>query len=619
MAAVPAPIVEGCPAFSEGCPFSKLDIALLPQVIQEVPKEIAEKCPAFEKGCPFKEDDSVEALYKRLSEMPASHRMGQESPTPAAQRVEATLRLVHEQSKALKVKLNATCPVFATSCPFKTVTSDGQPLVQELDDVVERWGLKELEEVNRAPSPVNSEPLSKTMKAGTRSVHRAAENVRFVRDFLKGSVPRDSYIELLRALYHVYDALERAIRGLPEHLQHCDFSKLWRAETLLVDLCHYSNSEFPETPEATHRIVGVPSQVAQQYVDHLDELVTREPLLVLAHAYTRYLGDLSGGQILARAAQKAYGLESDKGTAFYNFELVGSTASEIKDFKKSYRASLDALQLNVYEADALVEEANMAFLMNMLLFEDRDVAAGHLPRVRTVEEARDLVESNRSALKFQQAYAAVNAGAGKCPFLPSSEQKGAIGAGCLWPFLWLHDPRAALVGHPYKNTCGALATAGFAKFAWELPRSAAVTALLTTLGCYYLKPKRKSAAQAAAPSHEGSGSTPAARGVCPFLPATTKSESAAPSAATEHHSSCPWPFLWLHDPRAAFVGHPCKNACSTLALTGFAKFAWEYPRHAAAGSVICALGCYSLKPKRKTESECAGCSPRASAVPRGGA
>merc|ERR1719265_3022779 len=125
-------------------------------------------------------------------------------------------------------------------------------------------------------------------------------------------------------------------------------------------------------------IVGEPSAVAKQYVDHLHDLAERQPVLVLAHAYTRYLGDLSGGQILARAAQKAYGLHGSSGTAFYDFHLVGSTASEIKEFKKAYRNSLDALQLTIQEADAMVERHSHSGSTSSIVFEDRDVAAGHL-------------------------------------------------------------------------------------------------------------------------------------------------------------------------------------------------------------------------------------------------
>jgi len=463
-------VVDGCPAFASGCPFANFDIKALPEIMSSMPNGITEKCDAFKNGCPFKESTSVEALYNRLSDMPATHRPSQEGT--AAKAVGQVLHLVHQHSQTLKVELNSQCPVFATSCPFKTITSDGAPLVQELDGIVTAWGLAE----ETAPAKANDgSPLSKSLKAGTKTVHRAAENVRFVREFLSGNVSRESYVELLRALYHVYHALESALDKVPTQHQHSDFAVLRRTETLEADLRFYTGT-FD---------MGSPSPAAQQYVEHLQKLAVERPLMLLAHAYTRYLGDLSGGQILARAAVKAYGLSGAHGQAFYNFEQIGSSPQDVKAFKRGYRASLDALGLTAGEADALVEEANAAFLMNMLLFEERDVAAGHLKKLRTLDEAMELVMQNTTPLGFQRAYgdqASLGKKKGVCPFMPPSAGNAAGGgsviaaqhgklAVCPWPFVWLHDPHAAMVAHPVKNFGGLLALTGLVTAAWQYPRS----------------------------------------------------------------------------------------------------------------------------------------------------
>jgi heme oxygenase len=377
----------------------------------------------------------------------------------------------------MKAKLNVECPVFATSCPFKTLTSGGELLVQELDDIVNRWGLEgaaPVQECQALPPSTDlcGEPLSKTLKSGTKTVHRAAENVRFVRDFLKGKVPKDSYIELLTSLFHVYKAMERALANLPAHLCHCDFSVLRRTETLEADLRYYTGT----TPEQTLK-VGEPSVAARQYIERLERLAGENPVLILAHAYTRYLGDLSGGQILARSALKTYDLPPGKGVSFYNFEEVGTSASQVKAFKREYRSSLDALQFSVSQADALVEEANVAFLMNMLLFEERDVAAGHLKGIRTLEEILELVRANTSALSFQRAYGEEHVAAptgNRCPFLPdpakNSDDDAVSPKVCPWPWICLHDPRSALAQHPRKSTGSLLAVFALGVSAWHFPR-----------------------------------------------------------------------------------------------------------------------------------------------------
>jgi hypothetical protein len=64
--------------------------------------------------------------------------------------------------------------------------------------------------------------------------------------------------------------------------------------------------------------------------------------LKVAHAYTRYLGDLSGGQVLARVARKTYGLEKGgAGTQFYEFDNIENK----NGYKKGYRARLDGTVL----------------------------------------------------------------------------------------------------------------------------------------------------------------------------------------------------------------------------------------------------------------------------------
>jgi len=487
-----APIVEGCPAFMDGCPFkeiSQTDGKLLTDIMATIPQEIFSKCPAFAEGCPFKQDESVEALYNRLCEMPPSHRIGQD--TEIAKAVATTFKMVHEKSKELKTKLNVGgCTVFATSCPFKTITTHGEPLVQELDAIVVQWGLLEGDESQKKDQDQAADtPLSKSLKAGTRAVHRAAENVRFVRDFLKGVVPLDSYIELLKALYHVYTALESGLKALPAELKHCDFDIVRRTETLETDLRQLMGV----APGAKFE-VGPPSPSAAAYVQRLERLMREQPFLVLAHAYTRYLGDLSGGQILARAASKAYALPAGSGTAFYKFERVGESAAETKKFKTAYRNSLDGLRLSADQADALVTEANTAFLMNMLLFEERDHAAGHLDTVRTLEEVEKLVESHRTPLGFQAAYGGKGGDTSKCPFLtpgPNEDGESKPQGVCPWPFVLLHAPRQALATHPRKNLAASVVLSGALYAAWKYPRATCAALFAGAPALWWARPRRQ--------------------------------------------------------------------------------------------------------------------------------
>merc|ERR1712039_304491 len=159
----------------------------------------------------------------------------------------------------------------------------------------------------------------------------------------------------------------------------------------------------------------------------------------------------------------------------------------------------DALQLRSEQADGIVREANMAFLLNILLFEERDVAAGHLKRIRTIDEIAQLVGENKTPLEFQKAYKQSQA-SGQCPFIPGPAGRRPAGAPsfhaneetgvCPWPFVWLHDPRSAVVAHPKKNVVGFVALGILLRVAWKYPIQSLITSFATAVTLQRFKPKK---------------------------------------------------------------------------------------------------------------------------------
>lgn len=105
------------------------------------------------------------------------------------------------------------------------------------------------------------------------------------------------------------------------------------------------------------------------YVERLAELARTAPQGLLAHAYVRYLGDLSGGQILRRVLASALALTNDAGLAFYRFP----EAPEV--LAARLRTALDSIALAPAEQARLVEEARLAFRYHIALFEQLDAAA----------------------------------------------------------------------------------------------------------------------------------------------------------------------------------------------------------------------------------------------------
>ena len=97
-------------------------------------------------------------------------------------------------------------------------------------------------------------------------------------------------------------------------------------------------------------------------MQRLQEVGRAEPELLVAHTYTRYLGDLSGGQVLKKIAQKALDLPSSgEGLAFFTFPNVGSATK----FKQLYRSRMNTLEMTPEVRKRVLDEAKTAFLLNI--------------------------------------------------------------------------------------------------------------------------------------------------------------------------------------------------------------------------------------------------------------
>ena len=202
--------------------------------------------------------------------------------------------------------------------------------------------------------------LAAQIREGTKKSHTMAENTGFVSCFLKGVVDKASYRKLVADLYFVYTAMEEEIGKLGDHpvVGPIGMEELNRRETLEQDLTYYFGANWRDQIE--------PSPSAVEYVERIHAIAKESPELLVGHHYTRYMGDLSGGQILKNIAQKAMNMDGDDGLRFYVFNEI----DDEKAFKTNYRSAMDALPIDQATADRIVEEANHAFHLNMNMFKE---------------------------------------------------------------------------------------------------------------------------------------------------------------------------------------------------------------------------------------------------------
>tara|TARA_B100000963_G_scaffold338002_1_gene334465 strand:+ start:4221 stop:4925 length:705 start_codon:yes stop_codon:yes gene_type:complete len=201
--------------------------------------------------------------------------------------------------------------------------------------------------------------LAIALKEGTKESHSAAENTKFVASFLRGVLDYEEYRKLLTNFYYVYDTMEQRIRETEDPMVQAIRSEdLERKNAIERDLEYYYGSDWKNKQ--------YPSEACNKYCHRINEVAEENPFLLVAHHYTRYIGDLSGGRILKEIAERVLNPPKGKGLNFYEFPRIENA----KEFKNNYRACLDNLGVTVPQENALIAEANYAFELNMNMFNE---------------------------------------------------------------------------------------------------------------------------------------------------------------------------------------------------------------------------------------------------------
>lgn len=329
-----------CPAFSKGCPYASLEEVDSLAVSQG---ELS-RCPAFKDGCPFSKKSEQE-IVALMAQIPKDH------PT-----------------------LNMT---ELPSC------DEGVGLVKMLNRFLDKSQLEQLFDMKQEKEeeiPVEQEPeyledpqLASAMREGTKVVHRAAETSVFTKRFLKGEINADEYGRYINSLYFVYKYMEELLEQYKEHqvvkIIHFPL-ELNRRESIEKDLEYFYGQE--RVAELTDPESMTPA--VQKYVQAMKDACAKSPALLIAHSYSRYLGDLSGGQILAKRLKKAVlkldendgSWDTTEGLNFYLFNNLGNQT----DFKNFYRERLNAAKVDQNTRDLIVAEAVNSFELNIALFDE---------------------------------------------------------------------------------------------------------------------------------------------------------------------------------------------------------------------------------------------------------
>jgi heme oxygenase len=178
-------------------------------------------------------------------------------------------------------------------------------------------------------------------------------------DLLGGRLGVEAYARYTEQLWFVYAALEAPAGRLAPDPVAGPFvrAELMRLPSLERDLEHLRG------PGWRTGLSALPATEA--YAARVRECAERWPAGYVAHHYTRYLGDLSGGQIIRDRAERAWGFaKKGDGVRFYVFEEITNPAA----FKREYRELLDGIRADDLEKQRIVAECRRAFALNTAVF-----------------------------------------------------------------------------------------------------------------------------------------------------------------------------------------------------------------------------------------------------------
>ena len=202
-------------------------------------------------------------------------------------------------------------------------------------------------------------PFSQALRERTRSGHSASEGATFMEDLMTGKGSRDDYIALVAQHYFIYEALEAASAAMADDAVARSFISphLTRLPALEADLQFLLGDDWRD------QIAPLPTTAA--YVERITTVAATWSGGFVAHHYTRYLGDLSGGQIIRTLMQRQFGFETN-GVGFYLFDQIAKP----KEFKEHDRDQLDAVTWDDAERERVIDEVMIAYRFNTELFVD---------------------------------------------------------------------------------------------------------------------------------------------------------------------------------------------------------------------------------------------------------
>jgi len=156
----------------------------------------------------------------------------------------------------------------------------------------------------------------------TKDNHTNAERQEFVKILFSGNIDPKLYATYLYNQFPMYELLE--VCAMPHGLL-TDMPTIMRAKAIRADFNELWGSDDDDRPKMC--------PVVKEYMDHIMK-IKDDPAKLMAHLYVRHMGDLAGGQMIAKkvpGSGKYYQFENaDALKAAVRLKIDDSMADEAK-------------------------------------------------------------------------------------------------------------------------------------------------------------------------------------------------------------------------------------------------------------------------------------------------
>ncbi|MFT2690024.1 heme oxygenase (biliverdin-producing) [Clavibacter zhangzhiyongii] len=199
--------------------------------------------------------------------------------------------------------------------------------------------------------------LTEALRDRARPRAEAQDADEFMTALVTGRGCRDDYVALVAQHYFVYRAIEAATERMAADPVAARFisPRLTRLPAIEADL------DFLVGPDWREVVRPLASTAA--YVERIEQVASVWVGGFVAHHYTRYLGDLSGGRLLRSLLQRQFGFDTN-GVGLYLFAEI----AEPRRFCSTYREALDQVPWDDDERARVVAEVENAYRLTTDVF-----------------------------------------------------------------------------------------------------------------------------------------------------------------------------------------------------------------------------------------------------------